>query len=60
MAFKDESGFTWKNYIVQYKTLEGTFQCEISATSFEHAELILYELKETAFMVSVETELNKE
>ena len=45
----------WYPYVLEYKTCEGTFQTEIYATSFSHAEMICSELKETAKIVGQKT-----
>jgi hypothetical protein len=41
----------WMPYAIHFDTPEGTFQCSIHAISFEHAELMLQELKDTARVV---------
>ena len=41
----------WYPYVLEYKTCDGTFQTEIYATGFEHAEMVCSELRESARIV---------
>ena len=40
-------GLTWRLYEIEYKTPDGTFATHIYAISFEHAQLMLDDLKAT-------------
>lgn len=46
----------WYPYVLEYKTLDGTFQTEIYATGDDHAEMICSELKESARVVGKKIE----
>lgn len=41
----------WKEYIIDFETLEGTFSFNIFALSFEHASYRLEELKASAKLI---------
>lgn len=47
-AWTDEKGFEWKPYSIEFESADGTFCFEIWAISFEHAELLIQDIRQTA------------
>ena len=47
-SWTDEKGFEWKPYSIEFESADGTFCFEIWAISFEHAELLIQDIRQTA------------
>ena len=46
--YTDEAGREWKPFAMSYSTPEGMFSLTFYAISFEHAHMVLDEIKQTA------------